>query len=280
MDIQPVSAPPSRIQHHEVNIGPYKIHYRHHEPPGGQAAGRPPIVLVHGFVVSGTYLEPSMQPLAEETSVYAPDLPGHGQSNGADEPLSIPELADVLMDWTRKIGLEQVDLVGNSMGCSIATAAAERHGEHIRRLVLQGPTMEPEGRDHWHSILRALQNIKQILGTGFEIILIKDTIDAGIPHTLGSWRHAIHDRLEDRLPNIHTPTLIIQGDNDPMASVEWAQRITQGLPRARLETIPGADHIMVYNDPERFAGVVLPFLRGKETDLKEPTEPSSLPPGS
>src|SRR4028119_2296736 len=46
------------------------------------AAASPPVVLVHGLVVSGRYMVPLLEELARSHAVYAPDLPGFGRSEG------------------------------------------------------------------------------------------------------------------------------------------------------------------------------------------------------
>lgn len=237
-------------------VGPYEIHYRVCDtlsPPG-----RTPVVLVHGFVVSGTYLEPTLERLAEQAPAYAPDLPGHGKSS--KETLGIDELADVLMHWARRIGLEKIDLIGNSMGCSIATSAAVRHPGHVRRLVLQGPTMEPEGRTRLASVVRGLRHMQKVLGSGFESIAFEDYVSGGTKHALETWRTALEHPLEQDLPHVQAPTLVLHAEADPIVSDEWAQEVARLLPDGHLVRVPDADHIMVYNDPDRLADAVLPFL--------------------
>src|SRR5262245_44725245 len=59
----------------------------------------PPIVLVHGFGVSGGYMLPLARVLAETRSVLVPDLPGHGRSGRASGAWGIPEMARVLGTW-------------------------------------------------------------------------------------------------------------------------------------------------------------------------------------
>ncbi|MGH2618077.1 MAG: alpha/beta fold hydrolase, partial [Thermomicrobiales bacterium] len=61
--------------------------------------GALPIVHVHGFGISGRYLEPTAARLAAHYPTYVPDLPGHGRSEHPRRPLDIAGLADALADY-------------------------------------------------------------------------------------------------------------------------------------------------------------------------------------
>ena len=91
------------------------------------------MVLVHGPVVSGRYMVPTLERLSPYHRVYVPDLPGFGKR---EKP---PRALDV-------VGLDRAALVGNSFGCQIIADLAVRYPEHVERAVLQGPTMDPRAR--------------------------------------------------------------------------------------------------------------------------------------
>src|SRR4028119_988264 len=77
----------------------------------GRTAGGPPVVLVHGLVVSGRYMVPLLEELARSPTVYAPDLPGFGRSEGPARALDVAGLADALATWMRAAGLSGGALV-------------------------------------------------------------------------------------------------------------------------------------------------------------------------
>src|SRR5690349_660164 len=85
-----------------------------------------PVVLVHGFGVSGTYMLPLAEALAERFSVFVPDLPGYGRSEHPDTPLGVAALADALTGCLDALGLERPVLVANSLGCQVVTELAVR----------------------------------------------------------------------------------------------------------------------------------------------------------
>ena len=100
---------------------------------GPLPADRPPIVLVHGFVVSSRYLLPIAGQLARDFRVYLPDLPGFGLSEKPAYALNVSELADALAAWLRVVGLGPVTLLGNSFGCQVLAELAARYPEVVLR---------------------------------------------------------------------------------------------------------------------------------------------------
>lgn len=95
----------------------------------------PPIVLVHGLVVSGRCMVPLLDELASSHAVYAPDLPGFGWSDGPAGALDVVGLADALAAWMRAAGLSGAALVGNSMGCQVIAELVLRHPGLVEKVV-------------------------------------------------------------------------------------------------------------------------------------------------
>ena len=101
-----------------------------HSQAGG--AG-PPVVLVHGYGVSGRYLLPLARVVAARCAAYVPDLPGRGRRGRPAAATGIGDLADVLGDWLDVVGLPAPVLVANSMGCQIVTELAVRRPDRVVR---------------------------------------------------------------------------------------------------------------------------------------------------
>ena len=107
-----------------VNVGGLRVHAR--AATGAANADAPPVVLVHGLVVSSRYMIPLAERLAERNHVYAPDLPGFGRSDHPERPLDIVGLADALAGWMHAAGIASAVLIGNSLGCKIIADMALR----------------------------------------------------------------------------------------------------------------------------------------------------------
>jgi pimeloyl-ACP methyl ester carboxylesterase len=83
-----------------------------------------PVVLVHGYGVSGAYMLPLAQALAGPFAAFVPDLPGQGKSEQLRSQVSIAHLADALDEWVEALGLIRPAFVANSMGCQVVTDLA------------------------------------------------------------------------------------------------------------------------------------------------------------
>ena len=107
---------------------------------------------VHGFGLSGRYLLPTAELLADEFHTYVPDLPGFGRSGKQGAALDIPDLAHAAVRFLDDRGVERTSLVGNSMGCPVIMELAHRYPERIDRAVL----VSPAGGIHNQPLRRAM----------------------------------------------------------------------------------------------------------------------------
>ena len=223
------------------------------------APDAPIVVLVHGMVISSRYMVPTAERLAPWCRVYAVDLPGYGRSYKPARPLALPELADALAAWMEAAGIARAHLVGNSFGCQIIAELALRHPRRIDRLVLQGPTVDPAARTLPRQVLRLfLNSLREPTSLGR--ISRQDYRAAGLRRAWVTVKMALHDRIEDKLPRIQAPTLVVRGTRDPLVSRAWAERIVRLLPDGRLMEIEGAAHTINYSAPDEFVRVIAPFL--------------------
>jgi 2-hydroxy-6-oxonona-2,4-dienedioate hydrolase len=225
-----------------------------------------PLVLVHGIGVASRFMVPVAELLALYHRVYAPDLPGFGKSEKPAHALSLVELTDALAWWMREIGLESAAFLGNSFGCQIVADLALRYPELVERVVLQGPTMDPRARTARQQLIRWLRNSRQEpLSHG--LISAREYPRCGFRRLIKTFRYALEDRIEEKLPHVRVPALVVRGSRDPIVPQRWAEEATRLLPMGRLAVIPGAPHTVVYDAPLDLARVVRPFLssvKGRE----------------
>jgi pyruvate dehydrogenase E2 component (dihydrolipoamide acetyltransferase) len=94
------------------------------------------VILIHGFGgdLDGWLL--TQEPLAATASVYALDLPGHGQSTKAVRDGSVAALADVIAKFMAALGIDRAHLVGHSLGGAVALQTAIAHGDKVSALSL------------------------------------------------------------------------------------------------------------------------------------------------
>lgn len=248
--------PKGRLRGLWTQIEGLRIYARTSEEP---VSGKLPVVLVHGYGISSRYMVPIARRLAAERTVYAPDLPGHGRSEDPGRTLTVPELAAVLREWMDAIGLGQVVLLGNSMGCQIAVELAVRHPERVDRLILAGPTVDPEARTF-------LRELPRFIRTAFaerpSIVLwvAWDYLRAGPRRILREMDVAFGDRIEDKLWRVSMPSLVFRGERDAIVPQRWAEEVVRCLDTVDLEVIPGAGHALNYSAADELMRRIRPFL--------------------
>lgn len=226
-------------------------------PPGG-----PCLVLVHGFVVSSRYMVPAMRELAPYCRVHAPDLPGWGESTKPGRALSLTELADVLAHWVQEMGLGRPVFLGNSFGCQVIAELAVRHPDVPSGLILVGPTVDPSARSIFRQAARLALDLPRERPSLW-LLELWDLVRMGLPRAVQTVRVMLDDRIEEKLPRIAVPTLILRGSRDPIVPHDWAEEATRLLPQGRLLLVPGAGHAANYSAPGRLAAAILPFIHGE-----------------
>ena len=87
-----------------------------------------------------------------------------------------------------------------------------------------------------------------------------DYVKAGMRRIRATIRMAIEDRIEDKLPGITAPTLVVRGDKDPLVPQEWAEEVVRRLPKGELKVLPGLGHTINYTAPKEFVTALRPFL--------------------
>jgi pimeloyl-ACP methyl ester carboxylesterase len=217
-----------------------------------------PLVFVHGLGVSSRYFVPALRELARDFDCRAPDLPGYGKSPKPRDALDVPELAHVLLEWMP----QHAPLLANSFGCQIAVEAAVAAPERVPALVLVGPTYDPRA-----SLTRTLARLALDALREPPALLAAESLDYARmgPRRVVQTAAIMRDHpLQTRLPLVTQPTLVVRGARDAIVPQRWAERVTALVPRARLETVPGAAHAVHWSHPRELRALVLDFLQESE----------------
>jgi 2-hydroxy-6-oxonona-2,4-dienedioate hydrolase len=223
------------------------------------AAGRLPVVLVHGYGMSSRYMAPIAGLLAVEHTVYAPDLPGHGRSGNPQNPLAIPALAEHLRAWMDAAGIGRAAFLGNSMGCQVLAELAACHPGQVDRLILVAPTVEPSARTFRRQLPRF---VKDAAAERFSLLLLggREFSRMGLWRLYREMKAAFADRIEDKLPRIPAPSLVVRGERDAVVPQGWAEEVARGLRDGELRVIQGEGHALNYSAAGKLMAVIRPFL--------------------
>ena len=96
----------------------------------------PPLLLVHGLMITGEMFEPVIEHLAARHRVIVPDLRGHGRSRGLPPPYTAAQLASDLSRLLDYLGIDSTSVLGYSQGGAIAQQLVLDHPQRCDRLVL------------------------------------------------------------------------------------------------------------------------------------------------
>ena len=129
-----------------------QLHVHAAFPSSGGFDELTPLVCIHPGPLSGRVFRPLLSDLGRDRSVYAPDLPGHGESDAPDSRPSMAEYAAAVGDLIDTLRLRQVDLLGWQAGSLAAVELAIARPQQIRRVVLAGvPVFDAREREVFNS---------------------------------------------------------------------------------------------------------------------------------
>jgi pimeloyl-ACP methyl ester carboxylesterase len=275
----PIRALPT-IERVEVALHGHRVNFN--------IAGKgPPVVLIHGVAGRCAQWDQTMQLLAENHTVIAPDLLGHGDSAKPRGDYSLGAHASGIRDLLVGLDIERASVVGHSLGGGIAMQFAYQFPERCERLVLV--SSGGLGEDV-HPLLRAAT----LPGSELVLPLLAHTRVLGVasllPRALGRLGLRTRPDLEEmargyqslsnaeaRSAFIHTlrgvidptgqrinasdrlylaskmPTLVVWGRRDKIIPVQHAQPAHKGMPGSKLVLFDESGHFPQLDDPLRFS---------------------------
>lgn len=114
-----------------------QLHVRTAFPTTGGFDEQVPLFCLHPIEATSRVFDRLLPQLADVRSLYAPDLPGYGESDSSPAR-SVPDAALAVSDLARDLRLRQIDLLGLQYGAAVAIELAIEKPELARRLILVG----------------------------------------------------------------------------------------------------------------------------------------------
>ncbi len=250
----------------------------------------PPLVLVHGFLVTHAQFDDVVGELAERFYVLAPDLPGFGDSekpSPARYPYGIEAFAESIADLIAAFGVGRAHVLGHSMGGAVALTLAAHHAELVNRLVLVDCLSYPfplsfKARIPLMPVIGGIV-FKQLYGRAMFRSYFRDDVfskDAQIdmaridgfydkfngPAARESAFSVMHGILDTRpvvarIGRVRAPTLVVWGRDDKLFPLSNGQRLAREITGASLEVLE-TGHSPQEERPAEFLARVMPFLEG------------------
>jgi 2-hydroxy-6-oxonona-2,4-dienedioate hydrolase len=237
-----------------TRVGGDGIHSR--ETADASAVDARRIILVHGVGATARYFDPLLLELDGEAPAAAVELPGIGGSSASRLPRDIAQQSDVLAAWLRATGRHPAVLVGNSMGAQTVVELAIRHPALVERLVLIGPTMDPAARSPLRQIGRLLVDAT-VERPSLIALTLSDTFRTRRRAVYRYFRAALDHHIEERIPLVSAPVLVIRGERDAVVPRQWARALAAAAPQGRFVEVRGAAHAAHHGRPHRIAELLL-----------------------
>jgi pimeloyl-ACP methyl ester carboxylesterase len=246
-----------------IDVDGFTIRYLEAGPRSDDAAA---VICIHG--AGGLRVSPMHELLARTHRVIAFETPGFGASAANERSRDLADLAATLCSAVAALGITAYNLMGTSFGGKLATHMALQEGDKLQSLVLLSPAVfrpierppmaTPEERRkvmHVHPEQFPLATIDP------EIDLKQETL---VRRLIGPPRDTA---LEEKLPRLSVPTLVVFGSEDRLTPPEMARFYRQHYGNAHLMLVYDAAHLVDQDRPEAVTEVVGDFLARKERFL-------------
>ena len=244
-----------------------------------------PVLLIHGSgpgVSAYANWRLVMPELSKQRRVIAPDMVGFGfTERPAGYQYTMTNWVKQAIDLLDALGLEQVDLVGNSFGGALSLALTIHHPERVRRLVLMGAAgvsfpITPALDAVW-GYEPSFENMRRIMDVfAYDRGLVNDDLARlryqasareGVQESYAQmfpaprqrWVEALASPEED-IAKIDKETLIVHGRDDQVIPVENSLRMSKLISRSQLHVFGRCGHWTQIEHAARFAQLVSNFL--------------------
>jgi pimeloyl-ACP methyl ester carboxylesterase len=236
----------------------------------------PPVVLLHPGPFDSRAWDDQFAPLAEHYRVIRYDLRGHGNSSPPAGPYAHHEDLLALVDL---LELQQVHLVGLSLGASVAVDFALEHPERVASLALASPGLSgwTWGRQEWrrplaqavaaHDEQRVVEArlSDESLAPAMEQPALADRLRQMARDNVACWMAPdpevpLEPPAVARLGDLHGPLLLLIGARDTFDIHAIVERLATVVPGARVATFDGAGHLPNMEQPEAFNRELLGWL--------------------
>ncbi|MCU4751569.1 alpha/beta hydrolase [Halobacteria archaeon AArc-curdl1] len=246
----------------------------------------PPIVLLHGVMGSCRFFEPQLSGLSDQFQVTGLDYRGHGRSEKTEMGHTVAGYARDLEAFLDQRGLEDVVLVGWSLGAFVSWEYVDQFGtERLRALVdvdMEATRFQWDDYEYGIIDLEGLAEIMALVQTDRSSLIeriskqvYKEPPDADrwvlqvdelsrVPAPIKSaiLFDATMSDYREILPEIDVPTLVCAGTDEKRGTVASVKAVADRIPDATFERFEDSGHCPHLEEPVRFNRVLRAFVHG------------------
>ena len=242
-----------------------------------------PLVIMHGLFGSSRNWQSVAKTLAENYQVITPDLRNHGMSDHADS-MTYAEMAEDIQQLLDELSLEHITLMGHSMGGKVAMINALLYADKIDKLIALD--IAPVDYQHkYGKIFYVMQNLlldkiknrneaEEILNKQLDDVFLSRFLLQNLIRTDDrfQWRinlPAIQDNIDiirsfpelDDDQEFDKPALFLGGENSHFIQAEHQQAILRYFPKADVDHIKNAGHMLHIEQPQSVLDRLRLFLQ-------------------
>lgn len=247
----------------------------------------PPVLLIHGWGGTGSYWQGTARYLARTAKVLVPDLPGTGRSQPVRKPQNMFDQVATLRSILDEFALDQVQVIGHSMGGAMAVLLADARPQQVERLILTSLCffmseaqeniyktvmslfkMTMAFRPNW---LAQLPLIPQMVATRYFYRVPKDeellrqglldylNLDSGTAAACAD--DAPNPVITQAGARIRVPTLLIACRQDQVMPVQNVDFTLKTIPNSQVRWMDKCGHMPMVEKPQEYFALLHEFLR-------------------
>ena len=259
-----------------ASVNGIKVYYEVYLPAGQASGEGRPIVLLHGaFMTIELNWAQLIPELSKTRKVIAIELQGHGHTPFADRKLAFPALASDVEGVMNHLKIDSADVVGYSMGGSVAYQLTIQSPKRVKKLVIISSTYKSTG---WRpEVTNAFKTFKPEF---FNNTPLQTAYDAVAPDKT-KWTKFLEQMIvfvgtpfdmgDDNIAKITSPVLLISGDNDGLDKIELIKtyQLLGGavsadmgpMPKSHLAIVPSQTHVSLMMQTKTLLGYLDGFLQ-------------------
>jgi pimeloyl-ACP methyl ester carboxylesterase len=252
----------------------------------GRAGDGPPVVFCHGTPWSSVLWRPIVDALTDSYTVYLWDMPGYGRSSKhPHHPVDFGVQADALHALIRHWEIARPHVIAHDFGGAVSLRAHLVCGADYASLMLVDVVaIPPSGSPFFKfvqdnpGLLEQLPGyihraiVRAYISNASNVALRNEDLDDLVrPWTGSEGQTAFYRQIidyderylrdnEELLAKLTVPVHIVWGEQDAWIPVERADRLHALIPHSTLRTVPGCNHLIHYDAPERLMYEVTSWL--------------------
>ena len=238
-----------------------------------------PLFFVHGFPFHRGIWQKQVDALRASYRVIAPDLRGFGETEGRPGPVTMSQFAGDLKALLKRLAPGPVVMVGHSMGGYVALAFALQFPEMLRGLVLVATRSgkdSPEGAEARRELAGKVkvQGSRVVVDAMAGKMLAPGNRDPRMVEEMRSVMSSAKPQgvigallgmaerpdVTPMLKKIPVPTLVVTGAQDALIPPSESEAMAQAIRGTQLSLIPDAGHLVAFEQPEAFHGLLRKWL--------------------